>query len=436
MRASDLILKKRNGGSLKREEIKYLLDCYLEEQIPDYQMSAFLMAVYFKGMNENEMADFTLAMAQSGELIDLSSVPGIKVDKHSTGGVGDKTTLVVGPLVAAAGIPVAKISGRGLGHTGGTLDKLSCIEGFRTELSGDKFIENIKANNLAITGQTADLVPADRRLYALRDVTATVDSIPLIASSIMSKKYASGADALMLDVKTGKGAFMKTREEAVNLAQSMVKIGNVLGLKTGALITDMNQPLGKMVGNSLEVKEAVMTLKGQGPDDLTELCLTLGSYMLVLGEKAGSPVEGKKKIKEALFSGTGLEKFKVFIEAQGGSSEIINNFGKLPQAVLIKEFQSPSEGFIREIDAFKIGKAAMVLGAGRGKKEDSIDSAVGIELNKKVGDWVSKGEPLFIIHSNHPSKTVQAAEILSGAFLLGKKSPEGKPLIYDIIFPE
>ncbi|PKM82480.1 MAG: thymidine phosphorylase, partial [Firmicutes bacterium HGW-Firmicutes-13] len=296
--------------------------------------------------------------------------------------------------------------------------------------------KNVKDINLAVISQTANLVPSDKKLYALRDVTATVDSIPLIASSIMSKKYASGAKALMLDVKTGKGAFMKTRGEAVNLSRAMVNTGNMLGLKTGALITDMNQPLGRTVGNSLEVKEAIMTLKGQGPEDLTELCLTLGSYMLVLGGKTRSPIEGKEKIKEVLYSGMGLEKFKIFIEAQGGNSDIINNFEKLPQASYVERYNSPSEGFIKEIDAFKIGIAAMTLGAGREKKEDSIDLAVGIELKKKVGDWVNKGEPLFIIYSSHPSKTVQAVKILSGSFILDKERPEVRPLIYDIIFPE
>ncbi len=433
MRSYDIILKKRNGQPLNKNEIEFLLRGFIKGQIPDYQVSAFLMAVYFKGMTREELAEFTLSMAGSGDMMDLSSIPGIKVDKHSTGGVGDKTTLVLVPLVAAAGVPVAKMSGKGLGHTGGTVDKLSSIKGFQTELTTQAFIEKVKNINTAVVGQTANLVPADKRLYALRDVTATVDSISLIASSIMSKKIASGAQGLVLDVKMGRGAFMKRKEEAVSLAKRMVETGNRLGLKTRALITSMDQPLGKTVGNALEVKEAIKTLMANGPQDLTELCLTLGSHMLVLGKKANSEDEGRAKLEEILYSRKGLDKFKALIESQGGQSEVIGDMDKLPCAPLIEEYHCPAVGFLKEIDAFKIGMAAMTLGAGREKKDDFIDLSVGIELNKKAGDKVEKGEPLFIIHSNSRERTAKAIEVLKDSFILVKEKPQPPPLIYEKI---
>ena len=433
MNAYQLILKKRNGERLNKEEIKTLVGEYVSGQMPDYQMSAFLMAVFFQGMQEEEMAEFTLAMAHSGDIIDLTSIPGIKVDKHSTGGVGDKTTLVLAPLVAAAGIPVAKMSGRGLGHTGGTVDKLRSLEGFETHLSREEFIDRVRKNNLCITGQTENLVPADKMLYALRDVTATVDSIPLIASSIMSKKFASGADALVLDVKIGRGAFMKTLPEARVLAESMVKIGTCLGLRTAAFITDMNQPLGRAVGNALEVKESILTLRGEGPEDLTELCLKLGSCMLVLGEKEDSLIQAEERLREILYSGRALEKFITFVKNQGGTAREIEEVELLPQAELVEEYKTEAEGFVQEIDALKVGLAAMVLGAGRERKEDEIDLAAGVELFKKIGDRVKKGDILFKVYSSSRKKIMTALNLLMEAFVISQEKPQVPPLIYEYI---
>jgi len=433
MNAYQLILKKRNGERLNKEEIKTLVGEYVSGRMPDYQMSAFLMAVFFQGMQEEEMAEFTLAMAHSGEIIDLTSIPGIKVDKHSTGGVGDKTTLVLAPLVAAAGIPVAKMSGRGLGHTGGTVDKLRSLEGFETHLSREEFIDRVRKNNLCITGQTDNLVPADKMLYALRDVTATVDSIPLIASSIMSKKIASGADALVLDVKIGRGAFMKTLPEARELAESMVHIGTRLGLKTAAFITDMNQPLGRAVGNALEVKESILTLRGEGPEDLTELCLKLGSCMLVLGGKEDSLIQAEERLREILYSGRALKKFITFVKNQGGSAREIEEVERLPRAELEKEYVTEAEGFVQEIDALKVGLAAMVLGAGRERKEDEIDLAAGVELFKKIGDRVKKGDILFKVYSSSRKKIMTALNLLMEAFVISQEKPQVPPLIYEYI---
>lgn len=433
MNAYQLILKKRNGERLNKEEIKILVGEYVSGRMPDYQMSAFLMAVFFQGMQEEEMAEFTLAMAHSGEIIDLTSIPGIKVDKHSTGGVGDKTTLVLAPLVAAAGVPVAKMSGRGLGHTGGTIDKLRSLEGFETHLSREEFIDRVRKNNLCITGQTENLVPADKMLYALRDVTATVDSIPLIASSIMSKKVASGADALVLDVKIGRGAFMKTLWEARFLAESMVKIGTQLELRTAAFITDMNQPLGRAVGNALEVKESILTLRGEGPEDLTELCLKLGSCMLVLGGKEDSLLQAEERLREILYSGRALEKFITFVKNQGGTALEIEEVELLPQAELVEAYKTEVQGFVQEIDAFKVGLAAMVLGAGREKKEDDIDLAAGVELYKKTGDRVKKGEILFKVYSSSRKKIMTALNLLMEAFVITQEKPLVPPLIYEFI---
>ncbi|WP_041818016.1 pyrimidine-nucleoside phosphorylase [Heyndrickxia coagulans] len=400
MRMIDIIEKKRNGGELATEEINFFVKGYTEGIIPDYQASALAMAIYFKDMSDREIADLTMAMVHSGETLDLSAIHGIKVDKHSTGGVGDTTTLVLAPLVAALGVPVAKMSGRGLGHTGGTIDKLESIQGFHVEITTDQFIDLVNREKVAVIGQTADLAPADKKLYALRDVTATVDSIPLIASSIMSKKIAAGADAIVLDVTTGAGAFMKKEEDAIRLAETMVRIGNHVGRKTMAVISDMSQPLGYAIGNALEVKEAIDTLKGEGPDDLTELVLALGSQMVVLAGKATTLEEARKMLKEAIANGAGLEKFKKFVANQGGDPSVIDHPEKLPQAKYAIDLPAKTSGYVSKMVADQIGVAAMMLGAGRATKEDKIDFAVGIVLRKKVGDRVEAGEPLATIYAN------------------------------------
>jgi len=396
----DIIEKKRNGGELATEEINFFVKGYTEGTIPDYQASALAMAIYFQDMSDREIADLTMAMVHSGETLDLSAIHGIKVDKHSTGGVGDTTTLVLAPLVAALGVPVAKMSGRGLGHTGGTIDKLESIQGFHVEITTDQFIDLVNREKVAVIGQTADLAPADKKLYALRDVTSTVDSIPLIASSIMSKKIAAGADAIVLDVTTGAGAFMKNEEDAIRLAETMVRIGNHVGRKTMAVISDMSQPLGYAIGNALEVKEAIDTLKGEGPDDLTELVLALGSQMVVLAGKATTLEEARKMLKEAIANGAGLAKFKKFVANQGGDPSVIDHPEKLPQAKYAIDLPAKTSGYVSKMVADQIGVAAMMLGAGRATKEDKIDFAVGIVLRKKVGDRVEAGEPLATIYAN------------------------------------
>ncbi|WP_342475411.1 pyrimidine-nucleoside phosphorylase [Weizmannia sp. FSL K6-0777] len=400
MRMIDIIEKKRNGGELATEEINFFVKGYTEGTIPDYQASALAMAIYFQDMSDREIADLTMAMVHSGETLDLSAIHGIKVDKHSTGGVGDTTTLVLAPLVAALGVPVAKMSGRGLGHTGGTIDKLESIQGFHVEITTDQFIDLVNREKVAVIGQTADLAPADKKLYALRDVTATVDSIPLIASSIMSKKIAAGADAIVLDVTTGAGAFMKKEEDAIRLAETMVRIGNHVGRKTMAVISDMSEPLGYAIGNALEVKEAIDTLKGEGPDDLTELVLALGSQMVVLAGKATTLEEARNMLKEAIANGAGLEKFKKFVANQGGDPSVIDHPEKLPQAKYAIDLPAKTSGYVSKMVADQIGVAAMMLGAGRATKEDKIDFAVGIVLRKKVGDRVEAGEPLATIYAN------------------------------------
>ncbi|MBF8418730.1 pyrimidine-nucleoside phosphorylase [Heyndrickxia coagulans] len=400
MRMIDIIEKKRNGKELATEEINFFVKGYTEGTIPDYQASALAMAIYFQDMSDREIADLTMAMVHSGETLDLSAIHGIKVDKHSTGGVGDTTTLVLAPLVAALGVPVAKMSGRGLGHTGGTIDKLESIQGFHVEIKTDQFIDLVNREKVAIIGQTADLAPADKKLYALRDVTATVDSIPLIASSIMSKKIAAGADAIVLDVTTGAGAFMRNEEDAIRLAETMVRIGNHVGRKTMAVISDMSQPLGYAIGNALEVKEAIDTLKGEGPDDLTELVLALGSQMVVLAGKATTLEEARNMLKEAIASGAGLAKFKKFVANQGGDPSVIDHPEKLPQAKYAIDLPAITSGYVSQMVADQIGVAAMMLGAGRATKEDKIDFAVGIVLRKKVGDRVEAGEPLATIYAN------------------------------------
>lgn len=400
VRMVDLIAKKRNGEPLSNEEIRFFINGYTEGSIPDYQASALMMAIYFKGMTAEEQGNLTMAMAESGDQINLSSIEGIKVDKHSTGGVGDTTTLVLIPLVAACGVPVAKMSGRGLGHTGGTIDKLEAIPGFHTELSEAQFVRQVNDIQLAVMGQSGNLTPADKKLYALRDVTATVDSIPLIASSIMSKKIAAGADAIVLDVKTGNGAFMKTEKDSIALAEAMVAIGRQTGRQTMAVISDMSQPLGFAIGNALEVLEAIETLKGKGPADLTELCLVLGSRMVVAGGKAQSVEEARVKLEQVIADGSALEQFGKLIEAQGGNPAILGDYSLLPTAAHRIEVPASSSGYVTRMDADSIGVAAMLLGAGRATKEDVIDLSVGIVLKKKIGDAVQQGEPLAILHAN------------------------------------
>lgn len=400
MRMVDLIEKKREGRELSTEEIKFIVEGYTDGSIPDYQVSALTMAIFFKDMSDRERADLTMAMVESGDQIDLSAIEGIKVDKHSTGGVGDTTTLVLGPLVASVGVPVAKMSGRGLGHTGGTIDKLESVEGFHVEIENDEFIRLVNKNKLAVIGQSGNLTPADKKLYSLRDVTATVNSIPLIASSIMSKKIAAGADAIVLDVKTGAGAFMKTLDDSKDLAKAMVNIGNNVGRKTMAVISDMSQPLGFAIGNALEVKEAIDTLKGEGPEDLTELCLTLGSHMVYLAEKASTLEEARELLQKAIEDGSALENFKVFLESQGGDPSVVDEPSKLPQAQYKVELEAKEDGYVSEIVADAVGTAAMWLGAGRATKDSVIDLAVGLELRKKIGDSVKTGDSLVTIYSN------------------------------------
>lgn len=428
-----MIMKKRNGETLTEEEIEQFIQGYTAGEIPDYQASALLMAVYFQGMDDRETVDLTRAMVESGEQLDLPSIEGKKVDKHSTGGVGDTTTMVLAPLVAAAGVPVAKMSGRGLGHTGGTLDKLEAIPGFSVEMTIEEFVESVNDKKIAVAAQTADLAPADKKLYSLRDVTATVDEISLIASSIMSKKIAAGSDAIVLDVKIGSGAFMKEREEAVKLAESMVNIGKGTGRDTTAVISNMDQPLGKAVGNAMEVKEAIETLKGEGPEDLTELCLVLGSQMLVLAEEVDHRSEGKKVLEELLKDGTALKKFKEFVENQGGDPKVVSEPNLLPSADGQIEMTADKEGCVTGIDAEGVGMSALKLGAGRETKDAEIDLSVGIEVNKKVGDEVEEGESLATIHYSREKGSKKAEKRLKEAFEISADREEPEPLIYDVI---
>ncbi|AAU25661.1 pyrimidine-nucleoside phosphorylase [Bacillus sp. GM2] len=431
MRMVDIITKKQNGEELTTEEIQFFIKGYTDGSIPDYQASALAMAIYFQDMTDRERADLTMAMVNSGETIDLSAIEGIKVDKHSTGGVGDTTTLVLAPLVAALDVPVAKMSGRGLGHTGGTIDKLEAIKGFHVELSKDEFIELVNRDKVAVIGQSGNLTPADKKLYALRDVTGTVNSIPLIASSIMSKKIAAGADAIVLDVKTGAGAFMKTDEDAVNLAKAMVRIGNNVGRQTMAVISDMSQPLGFAIGNALEVKEAIDTLKGEGPEDLTELVLTLGSQMVVLAKKAETLDEAREKLIDVMKNGKALQKFKDFLQNQGGDSSVADNPEKLPQAAYKIDVPAKEAGVVSEIVADQIGVAAMLLGAGRATKEDKIDLAVGIMLRKKVGDAVEKGEPLVTLYANRENVDDVIAKVYDNIQIA--ETAEAPKLVHTVI---
>ena len=433
MRMYDLIMKKRKGEELTTEEINFFVDGFTKGEIPDYQASAMLMAIFFNKMNKRETADLTNAMVESGDKIDLSNINGIKVDKHSTGGVGDKTSICLTPLVASLGIPVAKMSGRGLGHTGGTIDKLETFEGFSVELTEEKFMENVNKINIAIMGQSGNLVPADKKLYALRDVTATVDNMSLIASSIMSKKLASGADAIVLDVKVGDGAFMKTPETAKELAQEMVDIGKHLGRETIGVISDMDQPLGYAIGNSLEVMEAIELLKGNGPKDLLELTLTIGSNMLLCAKKAESIEEARKMLIENIENGKGLEKLKDFVKAQGGDITPIDDFSKFPKAKYIEEVIAPVDGYITKINAEAFGLIAMELGAGRATKESEIDLAVGLVLNKKRGEKVNKGDVLAYIHSNSEEKIEKARKSILENIVIEESYDLNIPLIYDIV---
>jgi pyrimidine-nucleoside phosphorylase len=400
MRMVDLIEKKRDGAELSRAEIEFFLHGYTRGIIPDYQVSAMAMAVFFRDMTDRERADLTLAMAYSGAMVDLSMIQGVKVDKHSTGGVGDTTTLVLAPLVASLGVPVAKMSGRGLGHTGGTVDKLESVPGFNAEISKEAFVSLVNQQHIAVIGQTDEVAPADKKLYALRDVTATVNSIPLIASSIMSKKIAAGADAIVLDVKTGAGAFMKTLDGARQLAAAMVRIGNNVGRKTMAVISDMSQPLGFAIGNALEVREAIDTLRGAGPRDLEDLCIALGRQMLVLGGKTASLEHAEEMLRGVIQSGAALSKFREWIASQGGDASVVERTELLPQAKYQIEVPASRAGVVERIVADKIGAAAMLLGAGRVTKESRIDLAVGIVLRKKVGDPVRESESLATIHAN------------------------------------
>lgn len=400
MRMVDVIDHKRNGSALTKEEISAFVEGYTNGEIPDYQASALLMAIYFNGMTDEEQANLTMQMLNSGDRLDLSDIPGIKVDKHSTGGVGDKTSIPLAPMVAALGIPVPMVSGRGLGHTGGTLDKLEAIPGFEVERSEAEFKKQVRDIKVAIVGATGNVAPADKKIYALRDVTDTVDSIPLIAGSIMSKKIASGTDALVLDVKTGTGAFMKEEADAVKLANALVKIGKSVGMNCMALISDMNQPLGNMVGNALEIQESIAILKGEGPEDITELVMTLGSQMVVLAKKAATLAEARTKLEEVVANGSALEVFRQMIIAQGGDPRVIEDPTLMPQAKYHFELPAPQAGYVTKMTADEIGIAAMLLGGGRQAKTDVIDYAVGIELHKKVGDAVAEGESLLTIHSN------------------------------------
>jgi len=421
MRMVDLIAKKRDGGVLTKEEIDFFINGYTTGDIPDYQVSSLMMALFFQDMTADERADLTMAMVRSGDEIDLSSIEGIKVDKHSTGGVGDTTTLVLAPLVAALDVPVAKMSGRGLGHTGGTIDKLEAVEGFHVEITEQEFSDIVNRDKVAVIGQSGNLTPADKKLYALRDVTATVNSIPLIASSIMSKKIAAGADAIVLDVKTGDGAFMKSEEDAVELARAMVSIGNNVGRKTMAIISSMAEPLGRAIGNSLEVKEAIETLRGEGPEDLTALCMELGAQMTVLGGKAETLDEAKEKLQQVIDDGSALEKFKVFLSNQGGDASVADDVSKLPQAQYQIEVKAESSGYVEEIAAEELGVASAMLGAGRQTKDDVIDLAVGLMLEKKVGDHVDKGETLAVIHSNREDVADVERKILDNYKIGGKE---------------
>ena len=429
----DLIVKKRNGKELADEEIRFIIDGYTKGDIPDYQMSAFTMAVFFKGMNKRETLALTMAMAESGDMLDLSDIPGIKCDKHSTGGVGDKTSLSVIPLAASFGLITAKMSGRGLGHTGGTIDKLESFPGFKVEISGDDFIRQVKKLGIALVGQSADLAPADKKLYALRDVTGTVENLSLIASSIMSKKLAAGADLILLDVKTGSGAFMKTLEDSKALAREMVDIGNGAGRKTIATITDMDQPLGNAIGNALEVKEAIDALKGCAPKDYTELVYEFAEEFLLATEMAKDKESAHRMVEEKISSGAALDKMAEFIEAQGGNKEDVYHPENLPKAAHTAEILATADGYVSKIQCEEIGLCAMLLGGGRAKKEDVIDPAVGFILHKKKGDAVKAGESLATMHYNGDAFPEEVQKRFLEAYTISVEKPQLNPLIYEVI---
>ncbi|MDF2938066.1 MAG: deoA [Paenibacillaceae bacterium] len=436
MRTVDIIQKKRDGHELTQAEIQYLIEGYTKGEIPDYQMSAWAMAVFFQGMSPRETAELTLAMAASGDMLDLSPIHGIKTDKHSTGGVGDTVTLVLAPLAASAGVPVAKMSGRGLGHTGGTIDKLESIPGFSTEMAPEAFIRQVNTHGVAVIGQSGNITPADKKLYSLRDVTGTVNSIPLIASSIMSKKIAAGADAIVLDVKTGSGAFMKTLEDSIRLAEAMVSIGTETGRETVAVITDMEEPLGTAVGNALEVRLAVETLQGRGPADLVETCLTLGSQMLVLGGKAGSAEEAKGILRSKLDSGAALAKFKEFIAAQGGDPAVGDDSRLLRVSARQLTVPAPRTGYVGHITAEEIGLAAMELGAGRETKESLIDLSVGVQLLRKTGDAVQEGDGLAVLYAKEGQDQAELNRIakrIQDAYRLQDEAPGERKLVYAVV---
>lgn len=433
MRMYDLILKKRDGGVLSEDEIHFMVKGYVKGEIPDYQMAAMMMAVYFQGMNEEETLALTMEMAHSGDMLDLSGIHGIKVDKHSTGGVGDKTSLALAPMVASCGIPVAKMSGRGLGHTGGTIDKLESFEGFCTAMDTKRFKEQVNRIGIAIMGQTAALAPADKLLYALRDVTATVDNMSLIASSIMSKKLAAGADAIVLDVKTGSGAFMKKEADAFALAKEMVAIGKGAGRKTVGIVTNMDEPLGYAVGNSLEVVEAIETLKGNGPKDFLTLCLTLGSHMIVNGGKAETLKEAEDMLKGAIADGRALEKMAEFIEAQGGSREWVYDTSHFKKAEYAEEILSNEEGYVSRIACDEIGICSLMLGGGRETKESAIDLSVGLVLHKKIGDMVKRGESLAAIYGNDKAKMSAAKERFLKAYSFSVHKVEKPVMIKGVV---
>ncbi|MCE1246637.1 MAG: pyrimidine-nucleoside phosphorylase [Firmicutes bacterium] len=430
----DVILKKRNGDSLSKEEIEFFINGFVQGSIPDYQMAAMLMAIYFKGMNDEETAHLTMCKVHTGDIVNLSEIPGVKVDKHSTGGVGDTTTLVLAPLVAAAGIPVAKMSGRGLGHTGGTLDKLESIPGVKVDFSREEFINQVKKIGVAVIGQTGNLVPADKKMYALRDVTATVDSIPLIAASIMSKKIAAGTDAILLDVKVGSGAFIPDPVEARKLAKLMVDIGSRVNRKVTAMLTDMDQPLGSHIGNTLEVKEAIEILRGEhAGTPLFEVSLTLGGYLAYMGGASANPTDGRKLMEKLISDGSGLKKFAQLIEAQGGNPKVTEDVKLMPQAKHEVEILSKKSGFVNSFKTASIGMAALILGAGRLTKDDPIDPSVGLIIKKRIGDQVERGEPIATIYGNDEEKMKQATERFLEAIAINGEKPNVPPLILDTI---
>ena len=433
MRMYDIIEHKKRGQVLTKEEIDFFISHYTKGEIPDYQVSALMMAIYFQGMNLEETSYLTMAMAHSGDMIDLSPIEGVKVDKHSTGGVGDKTTIALAPIVAAAGGKVAKMSGRGLGHTGGTIDKLESFAGFKIEIPEERFFDQVNEHHIAVVGQSGELAPADKKLYALRDVTATVDNMSLIASSIMSKKIASGADAICLDVKCGSGAFMKALKDAEGLARAMVEIGNHVGRQTMAVVSDMNQPLGSAVGNALEVIEAIETLKGNGPEDFTCLTKTLASHMLVLGKVCDSLEKAREKVDEVIHSGAALAKLQEWVSLQGGDPNAVFDYSLLPTAPYQKAVYLEDEGFVKAIEAETVGKAALILGAGRETKESQIDLSVGLIIHKKIGDHVAKGEAIATIYYSDEKKFEAALETLISAYTLSSMPVEKLPLIYEII---